>query len=433
MEKKMIKNKRILIAQPLVRGLNGSTLVTFELAKTLQDYGAIVTVYTCDFDNPAKEIFSKNRIKVETAQTNPKYKLNDFDYIWVHSQILPLSIIDALSNEIPNKLPIFIFLHMSGMEWIPDEKPWIYNLENNLSSLSLFISEEVLEINKPMLNQAIPKSFFRNPAPKDYFCRKHSPGSKLKKLLIVSNHPPQEVLEAKKILSQKFGIKVTSLGENQDNYTIINPTIIDNQDAVLTIAKTVPYCLVSGTPVYVYDAFGGGPGWLNEQNFEKAKNRNFSGYQNHIYPTYEGDGFQHKSPEQIANEIIEGYGTSLLFHQKHRQDFIEEFGIDAVLPNIFSQPHPRKIKKFSKPYADAVKASERFAITRFELGGSLFTSNEQIHNLEKNEKDLEKQIKKLTEFKIEAEQVFNSGAYKLFDKTIKPYKKITKRRKNGKK
>ena len=420
----IIKNKRILIAQPLIHGINGSTVVTFELAKALQEYGAKVTVYTCDYDNPAKKLFVDNHITVDIAQNNPQYSLDDFDYIWTHSQILPLSIIEALSNKLPKKLPAFIFLHMSGMEWIPDEKPWIYDLENKLSSLSLFISEEVLEINNSMLSQTIPKAFFRNPSPKNYYNRNNKPSPKLKKVLIVSNHPPHEILEAKDILSRQYGIKVTSLGENQDNYTLISPNIIEDQDAIITIAKTVPYCLVSGTPVYVYDAFGGGPGWLNEQNFEKAKQRNFSGYQNHIYPNYVGKGFHPKNPEQIAKEIIEGYKSSLSFHQKHRKEFQKEFGIDTVLPNIFSQIKPRDIKSFSKPYANAVKLSERFAITRFELGGLSFNNNEYIKSLKTTQKNLESQNADLALFKEKAEAVFNSKAYQLFEKTIKPYKKL---------
>ena len=101
----MFKNKRILITQPLIRGFNGSTIVTLELAEEFQKLGAKVTVYTCDYAEPAKSCFVKKHIKVDAAQDNPSYKLTDFDYIWVHSQILPISLINALSTKIPAKTP----------------------------------------------------------------------------------------------------------------------------------------------------------------------------------------------------------------------------------------------------------------------------------------------------------------------------------------
>ena len=163
----MFKNKRFLITQPMIRGLNGSTAVTLELATTLQNLGAKVTVYTCDLGEPASTCFKNANIHVDQASENPSYKLANFDYVWVHSQILPASLVKALVSP-KGSLPSFIFLHMSGMDWIPDEKPWIYNLENQLSNLSLFICEEVYNVNKPFLNPKIPISFFRNPAPMSY-------------------------------------------------------------------------------------------------------------------------------------------------------------------------------------------------------------------------------------------------------------------------
>ena len=96
----------------MIRGICGSTMVTLELAEKLQNLGATVTIYTCDYGIPAKSIFETKHLKIDTFQNNPKYKLSDFDYIWVHSQVLPLSIIDALSHKLPSKVPNFIFLHM---------------------------------------------------------------------------------------------------------------------------------------------------------------------------------------------------------------------------------------------------------------------------------------------------------------------------------
>ena len=65
----MYEGKRILIAQPIIRGYNGSTMVTFELAKYLQSLGMDVTIYTCDHADPAKSYFKKNKLKVDGSAT----------------------------------------------------------------------------------------------------------------------------------------------------------------------------------------------------------------------------------------------------------------------------------------------------------------------------------------------------------------------------
>ena len=429
---KSLKNKRFLITQPLIRGINGSTVVTLELAEELQRLGAKVTVYTCDHGEPAKSYYTQKNITVNTAQDNPNYKLNNFDYIWVHSQILPPCIIKQLSQKISNKTPSFIFLHMSGMDWIPDEKPWIYDLENRLSSLSLFICEEVKDINKPFLDSSIPTAFFRNPTPTEFKDRNKKPSETLSRMLLVSNHPSKELLEAKQLLEEKHHIAIDGLGETQENYKLFNKQLLEKYDAIITIAKTVPYCLVSGTPVYVYDIYAGGPGWLSQTNFTKAKERNFSGYQNFKYPKSEGGVFHFKTPDQIVNEIVSGYQSSLSFHQKNMLAFQEEFVIDSVLPKILSNIKPKTIKPLPEKLANSIIAAEQFAAIKFETGGLLYIRDEHIHQLEKQLHLLKKQNQELIDYKNAAEKVFNSHAYRTFNKVIKPYKKVIRRNKDDK-
>ena len=426
----MFKNRRFLITQPAIRSINGSTVVTLELANRLLSMGAKVTVYACDYAEPAKSYFESSNVEVDIAENEPKYKLTDFDYIWVHSQILPISIVNELTKKIPNNPPAFIFLHMSGMDWIPDEKPWIYNLENQLSSLSLFIAEEVKNVNKPFLSSNIPTEFFRNPAPNEFTIRQHKPSKTLKNLLIVSSHPPKEVLEAKKILSDTYHVNTTILGEDQEEYQLFTKKLLEQYDAVLTIAKTVPYCLISGTPVYVYDIYGGGPGWLNQNNLKPAKTRNFSGYQNAEYPNYEGGVFHYKTAHQIVKEIINGYNDSLYFHENNQESFLDDFMLQSVLEKLFLNIHVRKINPLPQDYAKVVILAQKIATSRFIEGGKLYERDEIIRDLRKEIKDLNYEIKKFQEYKKEAEKVFSSKAYQLFNKTITPYKKIKERKKH---
>jgi hypothetical protein len=57
---------------------------------------------------------------------------------------------------------------------------------------------------------------------------------------------------------------------------ITSAELLDHYDCVISIGKTVQYCLVQGIPVFLYDRFGG-PGYLNESNYELAEYYNFSG------------------------------------------------------------------------------------------------------------------------------------------------------------
>lgn len=431
----MFKNKRFLITQPIIRILGGSALVTLELAEYLTENGAKVIVYTCDYSEPAKSYFEKSGVSVLTAQENPDLKLTDFDYIWVHSQILPISIVEALSKKLPARMPSFIFLHMSGMDWLPDEKPWIFNLENRLSSLSLFISEEVKDVNSAMIDQDVRTAFFRNPAPSTFKNLNTTPNPTLKRLLIVSNHQPIEVTKAKDILHNQYNIDVTSLGENQEKYERFTDKILKKYDAVLTIAKTIPYCLVAGTPVYVYDLFAGGPGWLNAENFDEAKKRNFSGYQNSYFPNSIGGIFQKKNASQIAREVISGYKTAVDFHQSHRSTFYNDYLLENVLPKLLEKVKPRKIAQFSKSYTESIKNSELFATSKFELAQMLSTQSTSLAKTIAKADYLKEENRLLTdernrlaadlqETKRNLQKITDSKYYKICKKLIQPYAKI---------
>lgn len=73
-------------------------------------------------------------------------------------------------------------------------------------------------------------------------------------------------------------------------------------DVVISIGKTVPYCLASRTPVFIYDHFAG-PGYLNAENLERAAWYNFSGRCSRTP----------RSAEQLATELVEGYSEGVAF------------------------------------------------------------------------------------------------------------------------
>lgn len=369
-----LRGKKILITQPLIHPINGSTTVTLELAAFLQSLGAKVIVFTPTLASPSKDHFEKNNIRVDVAQDAQKYNIEDFDYIWVHSQIIPESIVEQLGEE-HKKNPIFIFLHMSSFDWLPDEHPYIYGLEEKLSSLTLYICEEVRKSNQHFFKKEPEFDYYRNPAPLD-FCRDAKKEKKLEKVLMISNYPPEELSHVKERLLAR-GIVVETMGEKGDKYELLSFEKMSEYDAVITIAKTAQYCLMSGVPVYLYGKFGGA-GWLTEDNFERAKETNFCG----------SEGFSSKKTDEIVEEILCGYNEAYDFQQKKRKELSEDFALDKVLKRVFNEAKAKKQEIFSKDYLESVKAAQFFARIRFEEFSNVLYRDKRIEDLEIENKKL---------------------------------------------
>jgi hypothetical protein len=414
-----LAGKSFLITQPMIHGLNGSTMVALELADYLQSQGAKVQVYTNVYKQPASLYFENKKLEVKTFSDAPEYELTSFDFIWIHSQVLPPSVIRQLSKELPAKMPTFIFFHMSKFDWIPDERPYIYQMEERLSSQSLFVSKEVKTKQLELFEQKPNCQLFRNPAPVSFSEAKYETRSKLKKILIVSNHPPQEVVGARQLLANQ-GIKVDILGEKSDSYQIVTPKLLAQYDVVVTIGKTVQYCLVMGVPVYLYDWFGG-PGYLNSHNFKNAAEYNFSGRDT-----------PHQKPDNLlVNDILDRWSDAIKYQQKNRQVFIRQFSIDNVLPQLIGQLKPRQLKKFTKPYMEMVINNQTLSYNRFHEGAmaydnfrwatvaeeSLAKTKQQYNFLEKDKLSVENRLRLI---ESDFSKISKSQAYRVGRIVVKP-------------
>src|SRR5690606_34932125 len=95
-----------------------------------------------------------------------------------------------------------------------------------------------------------------------------------RKLAVVSNHVPAEVMAAISRL-QGAGVQVVIHGHGHDARRV-SPALLADVDVVLTIGRTTQAALSQGIPVYCYDRFGG-PGYITTDNFERAAFYNFSG------------------------------------------------------------------------------------------------------------------------------------------------------------
>jgi len=305
----------VLITQNALHKIAGSEVNTLELATFFTDQGATVTVYTLFASSPMLDYFKKKNITVTTEDGSIHAK--DFDLIWVHQQILPKIFGRELSQQ--KKLPIIIFYYMSSSVNI--ELPYTRGLEERLASKIFFVSPEAKDDHlKYRADSSLSYEIFPNPSPKSFIESQFQPteNSIVKNILIVSNHPPQELDQASDLLEHQ-GIKVTYRGESQKGTaTLITPQELLEYDCVISIGKTVQYCLSLGLPIYVYDHFGG-PGYLTKETFDKARYHNFA-----------GRGFPKKTPQAIVSEIVDHYQQALHYQQSNRRKFIEQFSIQRV-------------------------------------------------------------------------------------------------------
>jgi len=356
-----MKNKRFLITQNSLRMLAGSELVTLELASYLQSQGAKVIVYTCFFGNPIKNIFDKRNIEVIDKQ-DAKLELKDFDYIWVHHQILPKSILEGLSKRLPENMPKFIFFHMSKLDYVPLEQPFIFGLEEKIASKIIFNSQETKDSLIDRFFSDLSNNFelFRNPAPVEFSkLPNHTYSKTPKNILVVSNHLCPEIIEVKEKL-QGQRVNVVGLGDGLDKNSIISAEYLSTFDLVITIGKTVQYCLCANVPVYVYDHFGG-PGYLSEDNIKIASDYNFS-----------GRGFSKKTSKQIIKEIIDGYSIVVKFQMDSRGEFIKMFSINNILSNMLNNIKEKKIYRLD---------DEKYVNYLFSISRLVFSNMFDIHKL----------------------------------------------------
>lgn len=374
-----ISGKRFMITHTIIQNFMGSTIVAMELAEFLIKAGAEVTVFSCYADNPMLKLFNNRKIHIILPKDLDDIHISNFDYVWIHSQIVPISFIEQINIVDQCSMPIFIFNHMSELDYAPDEYPYIFDFEESLSSLSLFVSENARRKQKkfykshqPPLLSVFPNrtGLFRNPAP-DYFSDlEREEGEELRRIAVVSNHVPKELRESV-IYFQERGIEVDFYGDGQKKIELIKPEILSMYDVVISIGKTVQYCLVSGTPIFIYDHFGG-YGYLNEANYCMAAEANFS-----------GRGGLKMTTESIVEAIINGYPDARYYHAQKRPSFINEYSISNVLPNIIKNIEKRHINKLNERILISTLFAQKFAYRHNKYWGETVRMKRIIQNAKK--------------------------------------------------
>lgn len=320
----------------------GSEIVATEVANYFARTGHHVAVQADRVTKQIKETFDKS-IFVTTEQLN----ISDYDFVWSqHGQYLKNI---KNSKALLEWQGILASVHLSYHH--PTE---IYHhpLSLKISGARVFnsaITRDSLERPESsetfILFNAAPERFHKKPSERV---------STLKNILVVSNHLPVEISNALQILKKK-GINARIIGRKYER-KLIEPSDFDDVDAVITIGKTTQYSLVSGTPVYCYDHFGG-PGWLDDETFAKAEYFNFNG-------SCTGEK---RSGEEIASQIIEGFEHANLSTRKNWDFFHSRYHLETFLEGMTHNAAPNKITKETDLY-------------QIEAARTFFARNDKLEN-----------------------------------------------------
>lgn len=186
------------------------------------------------------------------------------------------------------------------------------------------VSEEVRQYLTQKFDIPSEKIYvFKNLLPENFSHFDFAPSPQLKRIAVVSNHPPAEVVELPQHLP---GFDVEFLGMGQKHYEPVTPQLLAQYDAVVTIGKTVQYCLGMGLPVFVYDCFGGS-GYIHPDTLETEEFYNFSGRSSRR---------KLKSAE-IAAELVSGYRQACSEAPALRKTAVERYGAEAAIAELLKK------------------------------------------------------------------------------------------------
>ncbi|MBC1213823.1 glycosyltransferase [Trichormus variabilis ARAD] len=320
---------KVLLTNHHLKSYAGSELVTLDLAIEFQQKGWSVTVATFLFGGDLARHFYARGIDVVNVLEKPLTE-NEFDLVWGHH--FPVLIKCLIEDSVKTK-----YLVLSSLSpYEPLEAiPFFYSKSDLILCNSEETKKEIIEqnhlqeIDKNKLfvfNNSVPANWFNLPV--------DIKETELRKVGVISNHPPTEVLTAIDILKSK-NIDVDLIGI-LESPQLVNIDILNSYDAIITIGRTVQHCMALGKPVFCYDHFGG-PGWLTPDNFKLAEWFNYSGR----------CCYQKMSGEQIVENLINGF----LANNQHIHFFknysLENYSLTRNVENVLSC-----INNINKDYVD---------------------------------------------------------------------------------
>jgi hypothetical protein len=346
----------VLLATNTLSNYAGTEVVVLESARAFRLLGHRVQIYANYFGNP---ILPDLQALDVTLLSEPS-AATDFDLIWSQHQTIGNFLTPQVLKEPERLRPYIVFPHFSPYE--PFEAP-LLPFENLVGDRVLANSSETQDA---LIEYGVDPGrlqIFPNPAPRAFFRENSGPPPQFHRLTLISNHAPVEVLKALELLHSRHGICVRHIG-NGGRPEPVRPELIFASDALLTIGKSVQYGLVARVPVYCYDHFGG-PGWLAERNYDRAREFNFS-----------GRCCRRKlDAETIVSELLYGFESAADFSRSLKTDALEIFCLEHHLQRLATaatdarrRGNGRAFSELSEHRADLLRIQRHSSLLRRESG-----------------------------------------------------------------
>ncbi len=170
------------------------------------------------------------------------------------------------------------FRHLILMSLSPYEPVEALSILTDEADALLVNSEENLHQHRRMTGDAVfftdRMMVFPNSLPAAWFEDASPPPKALRSVLFVSNRRSGRVEMLKDSL-RSADVAVRDIGMGREA-RLVDPALIDDHDAVVTIGHSVQKAMARRRPVFAFDRFGG-PGWVTAGNFAGLASFNFSG------------------------------------------------------------------------------------------------------------------------------------------------------------
>lgn len=410
--------KKVLITNYEMVNFMGSEINSATIAKRFKELGYKVYMLAMYFGEPIySEVKDSFDEIIDIKKNEFDFSKIEFDLVWAHHSFL----LNWLIFEYKIKAKKIIASSLSPV--VPFE--FIPKYANKLS-LVLANSEETKE---QLLKEGIEEVYvLENYSFKSYFEEKNEV-KELKNIAIVSNHIPEEVSEAQKML-EKSGYNVQIYGVSGKK-ELINDKILKKYDAIISIGKTVQYAMSLQIPIYIYDIHGG-EGYITLENLEKNRAKNFS-----------GRGFGKKSAEEIYNEITQGFEEALKITPKIKEYAYENFcfenNIDKIL-QIINNKNEINLEEIRKDYTRDLlitkqvseyligKYEDLLRVERHKLYTEIKRLTESEENLRNAVIEKDELIKKQGEIINEQGEVIKEINNSIFGKCMKIARKLKPRK-----
>jgi len=329
----------VLFLTNVMRRYTGAEMVILELAEALRDFGCDLSLAANRIDDPV--LYHLNIAGVSCVPYENVFDF-DFDLVFSLHHILAQTNLESLLHT-SRPFPAFVFAHLSP--FAPLEMPGPI-LEKALAEVVFANSDET---RKKVLDLGFsPDSIVvtHNAAPTSFRVDQRAYSSNLSKLLIVTNHLQPEVQTAVEILGNQ-GVSIRFLGFEGESRRISRGDVLW-ADAVMTIGKTVQYCLLSRTPTFIYDVFGG-PGWLDETNFEQTSFYNFSGRPAQMK----------LDPEGIVHSLLSHYEKAVCFCKNMKEVDLERYKLEPYAQSILDLSKDLSLRARQKESLKQLFADEK--------------------------------------------------------------------------